>query len=298
LGEIPEPLRPEIERLAREWAGDRPRGWPQIEAVITKLRTEYTHDRNAAAPPDHPAPVLWFLLESRRGPDYLFATAAALLLRALDYPTRVCLGYYASPDAYDRETDHTPVKAADLHFWSEVLLRDGHWLVVEPTPGYGTLEPNLPLSERLLNALSVCASWASRNLIALLAIAAVLVVVMLRRRQLIDAIAVLLWWWFPGRTWREQVYRAMRLLERRGRWAGAPRAPGQTVAVWVRTALGDAASHDADLIRLVRLSEWAAYAPDGPNPTDALAICRRVLATWTLARWRTGPNPIPTGATS
>ena len=133
---IQEAAHPEIERLARVWAADRPRGWPQIEAVLTKLRTEYVLDRDAAAPPEHPAPVLWFLTESRRGPDYLFATAAALLLRSLDYPTRVCLGYYAAPDAYDPETAHMPVKASDLHFWPEVLLRDGQWLVVEPTPGY------------------------------------------------------------------------------------------------------------------------------------------------------------------
>ena len=52
------------------------------------------------------------------------------------------------PDAYDPETAHTPVRASDLHFWPELLLRDGQWLVVEPTPGYEVLGPALPLSER------------------------------------------------------------------------------------------------------------------------------------------------------
>lgn len=51
--------------LAAEWAGDRPRGWPQIAAVLAKLRSEYTHDRDATARvPD-------FLTETRRGPDHL-----------------------------------------------------------------------------------------------------------------------------------------------------------------------------------------------------------------------------------
>ena len=297
LGEVPGSLRPEIERLAREWAGDRPRGWPQIEAVLTKLRTGYAHDRTSAVPPDHPAPVLWFLTESRRGPDYLFATATALLLRALDYPARVCLGYYADPDAYDPETAHTPVKETDLHFWPEVLLRDGHWLVIEPTPGYEVLGPNRPLWQRIKSALVACAARAARNLVAILAAAVVLVAAGVQRRRLIDAAAVRLWRWLPGRTWREQVRRAVRVLERRGRWSGAPRPPDQTVAAWVRTALGAAASRDAELLRLVHLAEWAAYAPDGPPPaTDALAVCRRVLATWTLARWRTGSNPTTEGA--
>ena len=298
LGEVPESLRAEINRLAREWAGDKPRGWPQIETVLTKLRTEYVCDRNSAAPADHPAPVLWFLLESRRGPDYMFTTAAALVLRALDYPARVCLGYYASPDAYDPQTAHTPVKASDLHFWPEVLLRDGHWLVVEPTPGFEVLEPGRPLLERALRVLAACAAWTLRNRIALLVAGAVLVAAGVRRRQLTDAVAVRTWRWFPGPTWREQVGRAVRVLERRGRWAGAPRTSGQTVAAWVRAALGDAASRDAELIRLVHLAERAAYAPDGPAPAlapDALVACRRVLATWTLSRWRAAPNPTTTG---
>lgn len=107
LVEVPPSIRAEIERLAREWAGDRPRGWPQIEAVLAKLRAEYSLGRDATAPPDHLAPALWFLTESRRGPDYLFATAAALQMRSLGYPARVCLGYYVSPEAYDPETGHT-----------------------------------------------------------------------------------------------------------------------------------------------------------------------------------------------
>lgn len=286
LGEVPESLQPTIDRLAREWAGDRPRGWPQIEAVLTKLRTEYTHDRTSAPPPEHSAPVLWFLLESRRGPDYLFATTAALLLRALDYPARVCLGYYAAPDAYDAQTAHTPVKGTDLHFWPEVMLRDGHWLVLEPTPGYAVLEPNLPFSERVQNALAACANWAWRNVVTISALVVVLVVVGVRRRQLTDAIAVRLWQWFPGPTWREQVSRAVRLLECRGRWAGSPRTPGQTIAAWVRTTLPDPARDDADLARLACLAEWAAYAPESTSQPDAIAVCRRVLATWTIARWR------------
>lgn len=297
LVEVPDALRPEVERIAREWAGDRPCGWAQIEAVLARLRAEYAHDRGAVPPPEHPAPVLWFLLESRRGPDYLFATAAALLLRSLDYPARVCLGYYAAPGAYDPETDHTPVADTDLHVWPEVQLRDGHWLVVEPTPGYDVLAPRRPLSERLLGALAAAGAWAGRNLASLLAFGTVLVAGAIYRRPLIDAVAVRLWLAFPGRTWRDQIRRAVRVLERRGRWAGAPRAPGSTVAAWVRASLGAAAARDAELVRLVQLAEFAAYAPDAlPPPADAVPVCRRVLTTWTLARWGAGPNPPATGA--
>jgi protein-glutamine gamma-glutamyltransferase len=293
---VPDAIRPKLEQFAREWAGDRPRGWAQVEAVLTKLRTQYAHDREIAAPADHPAPVLWFLNESRRGPDYLFATAAALLLRTLDYPTRVCLGYYAAPDAYDPETAHTPVKATDLHFWPEVMLGDGHWLVIEPTPGYDVLGPNLPLSERLVNALVALAAWAWRHTLELALLLVALVAAWVWRRELIDALAVWLWAWFPGRTWREQVRGAVAVLERRGRWAGKARQRRQTILAWLRGTLAKPAQEDADLDRLTRIAEWAAYAPEEPPPwpeTEVLDVCRRVLGDWTLKRWRdANPNPV------
>ncbi|MBO0697044.1 MAG: transglutaminase domain-containing protein [Zavarzinella sp.] len=296
LGDVPDDVRPVIDRLAREWAGDCQRGWPQIEAVVTKLRTDYTFDPSAAAPPEHPAPAVWFLTESRRGPDYLFATAAALLLRSLDYPTRVCLGYYASPDAYDPETAHTPVRKTDLHTWAEVRLQDGHWMVVEPTPGYEVLGPKLPLVERIVRALGAVAAWAWRHVVELVLTVAVLVVVWARRRELLDAIAVRLWRWRPGRTWREQVRRAVRVLERRGRWAGRPRPERQTTPAWLRGVQPKAADQDPDFVRFTRMAEWAAYALDVPPPwseSEVMVVCRRVLDGWPLRRWRDAVIPDP-----
>ena len=43
----------------------------------------------------------------------------------------------------------TPVVQEDLHFWAEVMLPWGEWLVIVPTPGYEVLGPRLPWSERL-----------------------------------------------------------------------------------------------------------------------------------------------------
>jgi hypothetical protein len=286
LGEVPDAFRPEIDRIAREWAGDKSRGWPQVEAILLKLRSEYTLDRTASAPADHRAPVLWFLTESRCGPDYLFATATALLLRSLGYQTRVCLGYYAAPDAYDPETAHTPVRGSDLHFWPEVLLRDGQWLVVEPTPGYDVLGPRLPWTERAWLALQAVGLWAVRNAFALTAVLLASAAVIGKRRAILDALFVLLWWLFPGRSWRETVFGCLRLIERRCRWQRCGRTHGQTLAAWA-ASLQRGAPEDVKLAELVRLGEWAAYAPDLPPPLPPEAIrsvCRRVIESWTLNR--------------
>ncbi|MFQ3651672.1 MAG: hypothetical protein SNJ75_15205, partial [Gemmataceae bacterium] len=73
MTELP-PGHERVAALAREWAGDTPRGWHQVQQVIARLRQHAVHDRQAVVPPEVPHSVEWFLFESRRGPDYLFAT--------------------------------------------------------------------------------------------------------------------------------------------------------------------------------------------------------------------------------
>lgn len=294
LGDVPAELRPRLSRLAAEWAGDRPRGWPQVAAVVDRLRTDYALDRDAAAPKDHPSPVGWFLDESHRGPGYLFATSAALLLRTLGYPARVCLGYYAAPAAYDPETGHTPVRRTDLHFWAEVRLADGHWLVVEPTPGYEVLPPLRSWSERLRDAVMGAAGWAGRHWPPLAVVAVVGVVAAVRRRRLADLGRTAAWKLFPGRTWQQAVLGSVRLLEHRGRLAGVPRGADQTLAAWGRS-LAAGRPDGGELRSLIGLAEWAAYAPALPPPAPEPAIaaaCRAAVARWPLASF-TAPGATP-----
>ncbi len=290
LSAVPPDLKPALDRVAAEWAGHLPRGWPQVDAVLSRLRDGYVLDPRATAPAGHPAPVLWFLEESRRGPDYLFATAAALLLRSLDYPTRVCLGYYAAPDKYDAETDHTPVQVTDLHVWPEVQLRDGHWLVVEPTPGYGVLPPLRPWHERVAETVG---NWLLRNAAACVAAVLLLTVLIWKRKRLLDAAFTLAWRTRPGRTWRDVVLGAAKVLERRGRLAGQPRSPSQTLAAW-SGELDRAGRADARLAEFVRLAEWAAYAPEFPPPTqeaEVAVVCRQVLDRWTFRNMTPARGP-------
>jgi transglutaminase-like putative cysteine protease len=287
LGDVPAGDRAGLGRLAAAWAGDRPRGWPQIDAVLTRLRTDYTLDPQTTAPADHPAPVMWFLAESRRGPDYQFATAAALLLRSLGYPARVCLGYYAAPAAYDPETGHTPVKKTDLHVWPEVLLRDGHWLVVEPTPGYEVLPPLQSWGEWAADRLAALAAFTSRNAVPLAGLAVVAGLLVWRRRRVWDAVLTLRWAAFPGRTWRDAALRAAAVLDRRGALAGRGRRPTQSLTDWA----GGLPADDA-LGRLVGLAEQAAYAPALPPPVaeaDVLPLCRRAVRAWSFRRFVSAP---------
>ena len=160
--------------------------------MIAALRQGYAHDRSATAPAGCTDVVAEFLLRSRRGPDYLFASAAAVLLRSLGYPTRVVSGLYAAPGRYDPRTRHTPVTGDDVHFWAEVRLPDGLWVAVEPTPGYELMPPVRPWSERIARAL-----WRRRKLGARPRRSACwrpslsFVAIMIRRHDVLDRLATL-----------------------------------------------------------------------------------------------------------
>jgi hypothetical protein len=262
-----------VAALARDWAGDTPRGWDQVKRVIARLREHAEHDRETVVPPSESKSVEWFLFESRRGPDYLFASAGALMLRSLGYSVRVVSGFYVRPDRFDPTRGQTPVEKDDVHFWIEVNHAGPNaWFVVEPTPGYELLPTPRTWGEWL-------ASW--RGLLFPLGMLTLVVGLgWLFHRPMLDAWAV---WTWPGLTrgWRTGVLSALRLLERRSRWAGCPRPAAQVPSRW---------QGDASLQRLGQLADWAAYAPPesaAPASDEAiLAVCQASLREWTVQRFR------------
>jgi transglutaminase-like putative cysteine protease len=280
---LPDELLSALQPIASEWAGALPPGWPQVEAILDRLRNDYTLDPEVVPPKGHPAPVLWFLLESHRGPDYLFASAAALLLRSLDYSTRFCMGYYASPDAYDPGTQHTPVRASDFHAWPEILLRDGHWMVIEPTPGFEVLAPVISWGEWLGQQFGAWLEWAKRNFVLLVLLTLSLGAAIRWRRQLIDRVHTLFWRLSSPRNWQQRTLQTVQLLEKRARLVGCDRLATETLQHWCqRLECGTPSS----LQRIVRFSEWAAYGPAEPPATreELETVCREVLREWSLTR--------------
>jgi len=278
---VPESLMPTLSKLARDWTAGQPRGWPQIQAICQHLRDGYTVDRNAVAP-DDVVPVVGFLTESKCGPDYLFATAATLMLRSLGYPTRFCLGYYASPMAYDEETDHTPVKATDLHFWPEVMLSDGQWLVIEPTPGYEVLSAKLSWTERAEVWCRNALNWIRNNSLLLAASAVAFVIVVARRRNLLATRAYLYWRFASARHPQRRIIATWRLLECRACLAKSARPPTVTLQAWVQSL-----PPSPEMADLLELGEWAAYGSPCESPSiDVSAACDAAIQMWPWQRFQ------------
>ncbi len=286
-------IDPTVAALARNWVADRPEGWYQVEAVIAALKQGFDHDRSAAAPAGCTDVVAEFLLRSRRGPDYLFASAAAVLLRSLGYPTRVVSGLYAAPGRYDPRTRHTPVTRDDVHFWAEVRLLNGTWVAIEPTPGYELLPPVRPWSEQFARALWAVGNWARSHALGILATVLSFVVIVIRRHDVLDRVATLGFALFGRHDLRRYVMRALKLIECRSRWAGRARPPGITPARWYYPLASDGAGDARSALEgLIRLAGWATHAPTRSGlpafagTHEIRQICRSAVRAWTLARFR------------
>jgi transglutaminase-like putative cysteine protease len=283
-------LNPEIIAMIRRWVGPERKPWLMAQRLMDGLRSEFIVDCDAGIPEGCTDPVGYFLLESRRGPDYLFATAAAALLKHCGLTTRLVNGFYVDPGKYDPETGHTPVTAGDLHFWVEVATRDGDWLVVEPTPGYRVCPPVLPFWERLSRAGRRILEWSGEHSVWLVGAFTVLGFSFLWRREILDQIRCIILCIPNSAGIRWRVMQTARLLEWRGRVSGYQRRPCQSGSAWLSelAPLGDT----EDMAVFSRLVAWAAHAPAGDDCPQSLAaekvmdLSSRVLAQWGISRLR------------
>ncbi|MFM7930897.1 MAG: transglutaminase domain-containing protein, partial [Pirellula sp.] len=74
--------------------------WNRVEAIVDGLR-KFKNDPTASAPVDC-KDVVDHVLDAKRGPDYLMASAAAVMIRQLGIPCRLCTGFFASEKRFDR----------------------------------------------------------------------------------------------------------------------------------------------------------------------------------------------------
>ena len=291
----PRRLLPSLTRLARSWTQGIPRGWQQVEAVVKALRGHCEHDPSATPPQNCPDLMAHFLVDARRGPDYLFATAAALMLRSLNYPTRVVGGFYVDPDRYDPIARHVAViQTENAHLWVEVQLPGGEWVTIEPTPGFELMPPLYSLARSARRERLAAASVGRRRNAATLALArrraaSSSIDVAQRPRSRLHARLVARDCHAPRAS--RVVLATLRLIERRASWAGRGADSGADPHTWCGIVVGLRAPSNlrADLRLLVRLAQqWTPTHPGRcPSPSTACALCRRVVKSWTLSTFRT-----------
>jgi hypothetical protein len=276
-----------VRELAQEWTKDASLGWPQVQAIVERLNREYVHDRDTRPPSDCDHTVAHFLFESRRGPDYQFASAAVQLLRSLGYSARLVSGFYASPTRFEVRARHTPVLQEDVHFWVEVFAGSDNWLPIEPTPGYELLQPPPTLIEQIHAAALAALSLLLTNAVSIAFSLAVATWLFVQRRFVADLVATAMWRWLPVRDERGFVQQTLRLLDRRFERTGHARPRGTTATRWLaRLAQRGGDSERQTLLEFSRLAEWASFAPQGTpsNCAHPRAACHQAVHVWSWKR--------------
>ncbi len=280
---VPLHLQDSAAALARRFE-HLPRGWLQIESLADHLRTHCVHDRDATVPPDCQDPIHHFLHQARGGPAYQFATAAALALRSLGYPTRVVSGFYADPDAYVARSGHTAVRADHAHFWVEVRCAPGMWLTVDATPGYEVPWYRETLMTRFASTFRGLWSWCYAHPLQSLVGAAFSVVLWWRRRSIHERLLTgwLMWW--PFWSAEQRVLCTLRLADLRSMLSGRSRPSTVTPRAWYRWR-GDSANETfLSTLYEVLYGTVRCRTPDDERATER--VCRQFIRELSVRRLR------------
>ena len=273
-------LDPLVVSMLRMWTAGDLTDWECIKSVVVGIQETCQLDSTALIETTEVDVVNDFLLEERRGPDYLFAISTARLLRALGFQTHVVSGFYARAENYSRASGQTAVYPEDVHFWVEVKAEDNSWVTVEPTPGY-----HVQFARR--SALEQFNSWVHQSLAVIwphrfatfYSVTALITLWIFRRN--VYAYGVQCWWRLPlPRTDRAVVRSSVAVLEAYASLGGRQRRPNITIEEWLRTVVERSGEMPASLTdEFRRLVQWSLYASLEQDPTskNPRQVCRDVL---------------------
>lgn len=254
--------------LAREVTREMTDPTDKLAALVQYLHSNCAYSLDAPAVPFGEDAAEYFVLRQKRGYCDLFATALAVMGRAVGVPTRLVVGYAGGE--YDEERDRYVVRESDAHAWVEAYLPPSGWVSVDPAPA-GDAPPLSPMQRTALAARFFYQDhpYVASGLAAAVFLSLGLALVLLWRARRGPPI-------FRGnpnsRTVVLRVYsRLCHVLGRRG----LPRRPPQTPFEFLETLESAAA---------------AAPARGRPHiPEESLGPIRSLTNLFILARYAGGP---------
>ncbi len=124
---FPQPVRDLAQQLAQDH--------DNVYDVAMSIQ-EYLHvlkyDEQIVPPPPGVDAVEWFLTNQRVGFCSYFASSMITMLRSLDIPARLVVGF--APGEWDKDRDAWTVQTKHYHAWPEVYFPEYGWVEFEPTP--------------------------------------------------------------------------------------------------------------------------------------------------------------------
>lgn len=131
--DLPQSVVDSVRFLAQQITAQEINDFDRASALCEYLQRHFTYTLNQGIPPSGSDFVTWFLFEEQQGYCTSYASAMAVLGRAIGLPTRYVEGYAAVPD----EDNVARVTQESAHAWVEVYFGGFGWLAFDPTPGTG-----------------------------------------------------------------------------------------------------------------------------------------------------------------
>jgi transglutaminase-like putative cysteine protease len=128
-------LPPEITRRTRDLARSITTGltteYDKVQAIKDWLIANLSYTL-VLTDPGAQEPVDFFLFDRKAGHCEYFASAFAVLARAVEIPTRQVNGFLGGE--WNEYQGYVAVRAGDAHSWDEVYFPGVGWVTVDPTP--------------------------------------------------------------------------------------------------------------------------------------------------------------------
>ncbi|GAW92178.1 transglutaminase TgpA family protein [Calderihabitans maritimus] len=130
--QLPPGIPERVIELARQITAGLDNPYDRVQAIVAYLKNNFGYSTRVPAPPEGEDFVDHFLFELKRGYCVHFASALAVLSRAVGIPARWVKGF--TPGVlYQGEYR---VTTANAHTWVEIYFAGIGWIPFEPTPGY------------------------------------------------------------------------------------------------------------------------------------------------------------------
>ncbi len=128
--QLPENLSPRFFTLAEQIVAGVDNNYDRAAAITNHLIENYRYTLEVPAYKDNP--IEEFLFINRRGHCEYFATAAVLLLRAVNVPARLVAGFRGGD--WNEYGQYIAVRQRHAHTWIEVFFPTYGWQRFDPTP--------------------------------------------------------------------------------------------------------------------------------------------------------------------
>ncbi|MBO20067.1 MAG: hypothetical protein CL732_05975 [Chloroflexi bacterium] len=144
--QLPDSLPQRVRDLTAAVVRDAKTPYDKAKAVERFLQNNYDYNLRVDPPPYNADGVEHFLFTLKEGYSEYFASTMSVMLRTVDVPARLAVGYTTGTRVEGR--DVFAVTDSNNHAWVEVYFPNFGWIPFEPTPGESLPGAYQPDSER------------------------------------------------------------------------------------------------------------------------------------------------------